>query len=176
MRSAVPLSWMDRLPEVTPSLGVRAVSPETSCRRSGSTSSSSDTICVSAVRMPCPSSTLPVKKVTVPSALMRSHASRRRLVLRLPGQGSRRLGKQRLRAGQAEGHEQRAALQEAAAGEGDVHHSTSVPAARWIALMMRVCVPQRHRLLAMALRICSSLGCGTRASSCLAVMIIPLLQ
>jgi hypothetical protein len=83
--SAVPLSWIDRLPEVTPSFGVSDVSPETICSRFGSTSSSSATICVSAVRMPCPSSTLPVNTVTVPSGLMRSHASRRRLEFRLPG-------------------------------------------------------------------------------------------
>ena len=82
---AVPLSSIERLPAVKPSLGVMSVRPETILMRSTSTSSSSATICVSAVRMPWPNSTLPVKIVTVPSALMRSQPSSIRLVLRLPG-------------------------------------------------------------------------------------------
>src|SRR5262245_25593586 len=84
MRSAVPLFSTDWLPAVCPSLGVRPVSPEIMAIRSSGRSSSSAAICLSAVRMPWPSSTLPVNTVAVPSALMRSQASRRRLVCRLP--------------------------------------------------------------------------------------------
>ena len=83
--NAVPLSWIDRLPDVTPSFGVRDVSPETTRSRPRSTSSSSATICVSAVRMPWPSSTLPVNMVTVPSASIRNQLSSCRLPFRLPG-------------------------------------------------------------------------------------------
>ena len=85
MRRAVPLCSIDWLPAVCPSLGVRLVSPETIVTRPSGTSSSSAAICASAVKMPCPSSTLPVNTVTLPSALMRNHASSVRLVSRLPG-------------------------------------------------------------------------------------------
>src|SRR5262245_14577039 len=51
-------------------------------------SSSSAAICLSAVRMPWPSSTLPVKTVTVPSALMRIQPSSLRLFCKLPGRRS----------------------------------------------------------------------------------------
>src|SRR5262245_20075060 len=53
--------------------------------RSSPTSSSSATICARAVRMPCPISTLPGNTVTVPSRLMRSQRSSRRLAFKLPG-------------------------------------------------------------------------------------------
>ena len=61
------------------------VSPEIIVTRASGTSSSSAAIWASAVTMPCPSSTLPVNTVTLPSALMRSQASSMRLVCRLPG-------------------------------------------------------------------------------------------
>src|SRR5262249_21624844 len=51
-------------------------------------SSSSATICLSAVRMPWPSSTLPVNTVAVPSALMRIQPSSLRLFCKLPGRRS----------------------------------------------------------------------------------------
>jgi hypothetical protein len=68
-----------------PLIGVRPVSPEIIVTRASGTSSSSAAIWASAVTMPCPSSTLPVNTVTLPSALMRSQASSVRLVCRLPG-------------------------------------------------------------------------------------------
>src|SRR5262245_3693150 len=85
MRKAVPLFSTDWLPAVCPSFGVRPVSPEIMVMRSSGRSSSSAAICRSAVRMPCPSSILPVNTVEAPSALLRNHASSRRLVCRLPG-------------------------------------------------------------------------------------------
>src|SRR5678816_1165883 len=70
-----------------PSFGVRPVSPEIMFTRDSGTSNSSAAICASAVRIPCPSSTLPVNTVAVPSALMRIQASSMRLPPRLPGSG-----------------------------------------------------------------------------------------
>ena len=87
-RRAVPLCSTERLPAVCPSFGVCAVSPLTTWMRSRLTSSSSAAICESAVPMPCPSSILPVKIVTVPFGSMRSHASSIRFALRLPGNGT----------------------------------------------------------------------------------------
>src|SRR5881397_213926 len=84
-RNAVPLCSTDRLPAVCPSSGVSAVSPWTMAMRFRSRSSSSAAICDSAVPMPWPSSILPLKMVTLPFGSMRSHASSRRLLLRLPG-------------------------------------------------------------------------------------------
>jgi hypothetical protein len=57
-------------------------------------------------------------------------------------------------------------------------HATPAMAreARWIALMTRGYVPQRHRWPFMAVRICASVGCGTFESSSEALMIIPLKQ
>ena len=69
MRSAVPEFSTDWLPAVIPSFGVRPVSPDTMLMRASGRSSSSAAICASAVTMPCPSSTLPVKTVAVPSAV-----------------------------------------------------------------------------------------------------------
>src|SRR4030088_2472717 len=85
MRSAVPLCSIDWLPAVCPSLGVRPVSPEIIVTRPSGTSSSSAAIWASAVTMPCPSSTLPVNTVALPSASMRIQASSMRFVCRLPG-------------------------------------------------------------------------------------------
>src|SRR5262249_8950197 len=85
MRNAVPLFSTDWLPAVCPSLGVRPVSPDTMMMRSSGRASSSAANWRSAGRIPCPSSTLPVNTVAVPSALMRSQPSSRRLVCRLPG-------------------------------------------------------------------------------------------
>ena len=78
-----------------------AVSPEIIVTRASGRSSSSAAICASAVRMPCPSSTLPVKTVAVPSALMRIQASSMRLSVEAAGQ-RRRLLRQRQRFGRIE--------------------------------------------------------------------------
>ncbi len=85
-RTAVPLCSTDRLPAVWPSFGVRAVSPWTTSMRASSTSSSSAAICDSAVPMPCPSSILPVKTVTVPFGSMASHPLSAPVVLETAGQ------------------------------------------------------------------------------------------
>ena len=85
MRNAVPLFSTDWLPAVWPSFGVWPVSPEIILMRASGRSSSSAAIWASAVRMPWPSSTLPVNTVAVPSALIRSQPSSLRLVCRLPG-------------------------------------------------------------------------------------------
>ena len=61
------------LPAVTPSLGPAAVLAATMRMREAATPNSSQTICASAVAMPWPSSTLPVRTVTVPAGLMASH-------------------------------------------------------------------------------------------------------
>ena len=71
MRKAVPLFSTDWLPAVWPSFGVCPVSPEIILMRSSGRSSSSAAIWASAVKIPWPSSTLPVKMVAVPSAAMR---------------------------------------------------------------------------------------------------------
>ena len=55
----MPPFWIDRLPNVTPWSGVSSVSPWIMVTRSSGTDSSSAAICVIAVRMPVPSSTLP---------------------------------------------------------------------------------------------------------------------
>jgi hypothetical protein len=76
---------------VVPWSGVREVSPITMVTRSRSTSSSSATIWASAVRMPVPRSTRPVKQVTPPSGLTASHESIRSFGIVLgqgPGGGS----------------------------------------------------------------------------------------
>ena len=84
-RSAEPDCSTDRLPEVTPSLGLAAVVAGTMRMRARSTSSSSATIWATAVRMPWPISTLPDETSTMPLGRNRSHCDRRRLVCRLPG-------------------------------------------------------------------------------------------
>src|SRR3954470_14607537 len=84
-RSAVPEFSIDCEPEVTPSFGVRPVSPGIMVTRASGRSSSSAGILASAGRMPCPSSTFPVNTVAVPSASMRIQASSIRLLERLPG-------------------------------------------------------------------------------------------
>src|SRR5688500_9714603 len=86
-RSAVPEFSIDCEPAVMPSFGVRPVSPEIMLIRVSGRSSSSAAIWASAVTIPCPSSTLPVNTVAVPSALMRIQASSIRLPPRLPGSG-----------------------------------------------------------------------------------------
>src|SRR5688572_648805 len=77
-RSALPPSWIDRLPEVTPSSGLWAVLAGSRRILFRSTSSSSAAICASAVRMPCPSSTLPLAMDTVPSGSKCTRCDRRR--------------------------------------------------------------------------------------------------
>src|SRR5215213_1474752 len=57
---------MERLPDVTPSLGLAAVDARIICTRDSSISSSSAAICASAVTMPCPISTWPGEIVTCP--------------------------------------------------------------------------------------------------------------
>src|SRR5688572_24344104 len=77
-RSALPPSWIDRLPEVTPSSGLWAVLAGSRRILFRSTSSSSAAICASAVRIPCPSSTLPLAMDTVPSGSKCTRCDRRR--------------------------------------------------------------------------------------------------
>ncbi len=57
----------------------------TSRTRDGSTSSSSAAICVSAVRMPWPSSTLPGRTSTTPGVAKQSQVSSRRFTCSEPG-------------------------------------------------------------------------------------------
>ena len=66
---------VDWLPDVVPWSGVTAVSHWITRMRSMRTESSSATSCVWAVRIPWPSSHLPVYAVTVPSAAMAIHES-----------------------------------------------------------------------------------------------------
>ena len=73
-RSSGPASTIERLPNVPRSYGQRSVSPITSRTASDGTPSSVATSSESAVRFPCPTSTLPVKAVTVPSASTWSQA------------------------------------------------------------------------------------------------------
>src|SRR5882757_10279186 len=61
---------MVSLAMVAPWLGTREVSPSTTTTRAKDTSSSSATIWPSAVRMPVPRSTWPLKAVTVPSCVI----------------------------------------------------------------------------------------------------------
>ena len=82
---AFPLSVSERLPAVTPSSGVRAVSAVTSSMRFGSIPICSAEICSSAVLIPWPSSALPVNTVTLPSAFTRIQASSDGVFSRLPG-------------------------------------------------------------------------------------------
>ncbi len=84
-RIAPPLCSTDWLPKVYCSSGPCDVSAETMRILSNPTSSSSAAICASAVRIPCPSSALPVKTVTVPSASKRIQPSSFRLLRRLNG-------------------------------------------------------------------------------------------
>ncbi len=70
------------LPAVGPSSGPTPVCAGSIRIASGATSSSSAAICTSAVRMPWPSSTLPIRRATVPSAATCSHEERRGLATR----------------------------------------------------------------------------------------------
>ncbi len=74
-RNASPPYSTDWLPEVCPSSGVRAVSAPTMAIRPNDTSITSATICDSAVRMPWPSSALPVNTVMVPGGSTRIQPS-----------------------------------------------------------------------------------------------------
>src|ERR1041384_4746076 len=73
-RNALPPSWIDRLPEVTPSSGLYAVLAGSIFIFDNSTPSSSAAICANAVVMPCPSSTLPGAIVTVPPGSRRTRS------------------------------------------------------------------------------------------------------
>src|SRR6185503_4175763 len=77
-RSALPPSEIDWLPEVTPSSGLWAVDAGSMRILASPTPSSSAAICASAVRMPCPSSTLPLAIDTVPSGSKCTRCDRRR--------------------------------------------------------------------------------------------------
>src|SRR6266550_684872 len=70
---ARPDCCTERLPDLTPSLGLAAVDARTIRTRPISTSSSSAAIWASAVTMPCPISTFPGETVTWPSAENRTH-------------------------------------------------------------------------------------------------------
>src|ERR1700759_3196470 len=81
----MPLSVTERLPEVTPSLGLASVEAAFTSTRDSETSSSSAAICANAVKMPWPISTLPGRIVTRPALLNSSHCESRRLPFKLPG-------------------------------------------------------------------------------------------
>src|ERR1700754_5020973 len=82
---ARPDCCTERLPEVTPSLGLPAVEARTILTRPISTSSSSAAIWASAVTMPCPISTLPGEITTCPSGENRTHDESTGLAARLTG-------------------------------------------------------------------------------------------
>ena len=145
-RSAEPECSTDRLPEVTPSLGLMAVLAGTMRTRARSTSSSSATIWATAVRMPWPISTLPENTSTMPSAPQPQP-------LRQPPIGL-----------QAAGQRRRAALVDDVIAETRTRAHAAAPslAARSTARTMRLCAPQRHRLRSSAPRTSASLGSGLR--------------
>src|SRR5512147_502892 len=76
---------MERLPDVTPSLGLLAVDARIICTRDKSISSSSAAICASAVTTPCPISTLPGETVTCPLLEIFSHEDSFGFAARLTG-------------------------------------------------------------------------------------------
>src|SRR5215218_6423274 len=76
---------MERLPEVTPSLGLTAVEARTIWMRERSTSSSSAAIWANAVTIPCPISTLPGESVTCPCGENLSQADSFGFAARLTG-------------------------------------------------------------------------------------------
>src|SRR5437660_1495392 len=78
LRRPLPPSWIERLPEVTPSSGLYAVLAGRMRILSSGTPSSSAAICASAVLMPWPRSTLPLAIVTVPSRSKCTRCVRRR--------------------------------------------------------------------------------------------------
>ena len=175
----MPLFSTDWLPAVWPSFGVWPVSPEIILIRASGRSSSSAAIWASAVRMPWPSSTLPVKTVAVPSALMRIQPSSLRLFCRLPGSRGGVLAERALRI-EREGDDDRAEPGgEFTSIDGGSVHGQVLPfawAARSTARMIRLWVPQRQRLPSSAARTSCSLGRGLRSSSSFADMIMPLVQ
>jgi hypothetical protein len=141
---------------------VRAVSAVTSVMRAGATTSSSAATCSSAVLMPWPSSALPVKTVTCRRHRCGSSVEHR-LLSRLPGSfapssparvraGS--LLRQREAKSRPPAHRrrpQRAKCPVAGSRQYRAHASPglarSASAARRTARRMRMCVPQRHRLM-----------------------------
>ena len=104
-------------------------------------SSSSATICASAVAIPWPSSTLPERTSTSPSGRKRSHWPRRRLTCRLPGSFGR------------------SPPPPAASRKARFIFATP-PAARRTARTSRLCEPQRQRLRSSAARTSASAGRG----------------
>src|SRR6195256_4370937 len=82
---ARPDCCTERLPEVTPSLGLAAVDARTIWTRPISTSSSSAAIWASAVTMPCPISTFPGETLTWPSGENRTHDDSTGFAARLTG-------------------------------------------------------------------------------------------
>ncbi|CFM02516.1 Uncharacterised protein [Bordetella pertussis] len=68
MRSGTAVIWIVALAIVGPWFGAASVCPSTISTRSNATSSSSATICASAVRTPVPRSTCPLNACTRPSA------------------------------------------------------------------------------------------------------------
>src|SRR5215213_9240059 len=83
---------MERLPDVTPSLGLAAVDARIICTRDSSISSSSAAICASAVTMPCPISTLPGETVTCPVLDNFSHDDSFGFAARLTGSAGGEVG------------------------------------------------------------------------------------
>ena len=142
-RTARPDCCTERLPEVTPSLGLPAVDARTICTRPISTSSSSAAIWASAVTMPCPISTLPGETITCPSGENRTHDDSTGFAARLTGNLARGGG-----------------------GRGLGHRAAISAAARSTARTMRLCEPQRQRLRSSAALTSSPVGFGFRIKSC----------
>src|SRR6202000_563322 len=84
-RIARPECCTERLPDVTPSLGLPAVDARLIGTRPISTSSSSAAIWANAVTMPCPISTFPGETITCPSGEKRTHEDSFGLATRLTG-------------------------------------------------------------------------------------------
>jgi hypothetical protein len=59
---------------------------------------------------------------------------------------------------------------------GDAAAASINREARRIARMIRICVPQRHKLGSISARICASVGLAFRCSNACARMIMPAMQ
>jgi hypothetical protein len=188
-----PLSRAEFPPAVSPSSGVRHISAVMSSIAAGRMSNSSAATWINAVRTLWPSSTLPVNTVTCPSAATRIQASSQREVLTLPvsesfPEGRLRCGRQGPR-NQRKRHCERAGGQERSPGKRAgwlrADHGLAIPPpaaanvsamARSTALMIRSCVPQRHKFVRLCARIAAlESGLPPSTNSC-ARMIIPAVQ
>ena len=128
--------------------------------------------------MPCPSSTLPVKTVAVPSALIASQALSMPVVVEAARKPRRLLRHGQRREAEGEHDAAKPGGEIAARQMGSIHDQI-LPlawAARRTARTMRLWLPQRQRLPASPSRTCASVGRGLRSSSAFAAMIMPLVQ